>query len=667
MSSEVRTSPALNFLSGGGEMGELIRAYDWNATSLGHPERWPQPLKTSLRILLSTGHPMFIWWGPDLIQFYNDAYRRSIGPERHPSALGQKGQECWEEIWPIIKPQIDLVLDGQGHTWNENQLVPITRHGKREDVYWTYSYGPIDDPQAPNGVGGVLVVCSETTEQVLAEQRMKAAESRWRTLFDQAPGFMCVLQGPEYRFEYANKNYFEIIGQSDILGKRVIDVVPEVSSQGFIQLLDQVYLSGKTYRGVETPLSIAGAAPIYIDFVYQPIIDEHDKVTGILVDGYNVTKRVKFSQSLREQDRRKDEFLAMLAHELRNPLAPIRNASELLTQATQSNKKLQKIGHILARQVTQLTRLMDDLLDISRISRNRISLTIEPLNVSNAIEMALESLSNTIKLKRHTVNFDATQSTVFINGDLTRIVQCFSNVIGNAVKYTPPGGQIDIKLATEQDSAVITVSDNGCGISQDMLKNVFELFVQAKQTLDRSQGGLGIGLNIVQRLVKMHGGSINVTSEGAGLGSCFTICLPQTVAPSIAADNNSAPAKIVRNILVVDDNKDAADTLAELLTFQAHNVAVAYTAQQALDTVDSFEPEFILLDIGLPDMNGYEVAQCILNKHSDKVLVALTGYGQPSDVARAKDAGFNFHFTKPVMLSDLEDVFNFAETSLEPV
>ena len=159
-------------------MGALIRAHDWAASPLGEPRTWPQGLKTSVRLLLSTGHPMFLWWGPELIQFYNDAYRRSIGPERHPSAIGQRGRECWAEIWDIIGPQIEQVMAGRGYTWHENQLVPITRHGKREDVYWTYSYGPIDDPSAPHGVGGVLVVCTETTEQVLAEQRLRDEDRR---------------------------------------------------------------------------------------------------------------------------------------------------------------------------------------------------------------------------------------------------------------------------------------------------------------------------------------------------------------------------------------------------------------------------------------------------------------------------------------------------------
>lgn len=655
---KLKKNTQINFMSGGGEMGSFIRAYDWAATPLGLPETWPQSLKTSLRLLLSTGHPMFIWWGKDLIQFYNDAYARSLGPERHPSALGQEGKKCWTEIWPDIEPQINKVLGGKGHTWHENQLLPITRNGKREDVYWTYSYGPIDDPQATNGVGGVLVVCTETTKQVLAEQRMKAAEARWRALFDQAPSFMCILQGPEHRFEYANRNYMAMLGQNDILGKKVMDVVPEVSNQGFVELLDKVYLSGNSHQGVAAPLRFGNEDPIYVDFIYQPILAAEGQITGILVEGYDVTERVLANQSLLEEDRRKDEFLAMLAHELRNPLAPIRNVSEMLTQSALQDIKLQNIGSILTRQVTHLTHLMDDLLDISRISQNRITLQFEVLNLTNIVNLALESLQSTIASKKHNVDFIDSQEPLFVKGDMTRLVQCLSNVIGNAIKYTPSGGNINIQLATNNDMADITVSDNGCGICQKMQSKVFELFVQVKQTLDRSQGGLGIGLNIVQRLVQMHGGNITVSSEGLGCGSSFCITLPKVNAPLLTVNSLDTTDKTIKRVLVVDDNRDSADTMAELLKLQGHKVATAYTAYQALEYVHSFNPQIILLDIGLPDMTGYEVAQKIQSSNNERVLVALTGYGQAEDIRRAKEAGFNFHFTKPVSLKDLSTVFS---------
>ncbi len=327
----------LDFLAGGGEMGERIRAFPWEATALGPPEHWPSGLRTSLRILLTTQHPVFIFWGPELTCFYNDAYSRSLGPEKHPNILGIPGREAWPEIWHIIGPQIDQVMRGDTATWHENALVPIFRHGKLQDVYWTYSYGPIDEPNAPLGVGGVLVICTETTEQVMSERRIAAERQRFAQLFEQAPTFMCVLRGPNHVFELANPAYLHLVGDRPVIGKAVADALPEIIEQGYLKLLDQVYASGEAHLGIASLYLSpggAGGAPTrrYVDFVYQPMRDADGKVSGIFVQGADVTKRALADAALREADRRKDEFLAMLAHELRNPLAPIRTAAEVLSR-----------------------------------------------------------------------------------------------------------------------------------------------------------------------------------------------------------------------------------------------------------------------------------------------------------------------------------------------
>ena len=304
------TSPAaekqpLVFLQGGGEMGERMRAFDWASTPLGAPENWPAQLKTTVRLLLSTRHPMFIWWGPQLIQLYNDAYAHSIGPERHPSALGQRGRECWEEIWDTIGPQIEQVMEGRGATWHENALVPITHNGEREDVYWTYSYSPIDEPDAPHGVGGVLVMCSETSEQVLAEGKHLAERDRLKELFQQAPGFMALLEGPQHVIQMANPAYLKLIGNREVVGKTVAEAQPDAVKQGYLDLLDEVYRSGQAFSttGARYEVSNApGTAPTerYIDFVYQPIADEAGKVTGIFVEGFDVTGAHADADTVRE-------------------------------------------------------------------------------------------------------------------------------------------------------------------------------------------------------------------------------------------------------------------------------------------------------------------------------------------------------------------------------
>jgi signal transduction histidine kinase/CheY-like chemotaxis protein len=655
-----------DFLAGGGEMGALIREYDWASTPLGPPEDWSQGLKTAVRLLLSTGHPMFIWWGPDLIQFYNDAYRRSIGPERHPSAIGQPGRECWAEIWDIIGPQIEQVMAGRGHTWNENHLVPITRHGRREDVYWTYSYGPIDDPSSPNGVGGVLVVCTETTEQVLAEQRMKAAEARWRALFDQSPGIMCILQGPHHVFEFANPRYVELVGGREILGKRLLEALPEVRDQGFVERLDEVYRTGNAHLGLGVPVSLSspsgtGENRRYLDFVYQPIRAASGEVTGILVSGSDVTDRVAAHDKLREEDRRKDEFLAMLAHELRNPLAPISYASELLTRMAGADPKVRSIGELLGRQVAQLTRLVDDLLDVSRISQGRIELQRKPVELRSAVRLAVDSLQWLLRERKHELVSITGAEPLYVQGDEARLVQCVVNLLHNAAKYTPSGGRIEVSLRAANGRVVIQVTDTGVGISSDLLPRVFDLFVQADRTLDRAQGGLGIGLSVVRRLVEMHGGEVSARSEGLGRGTTFQIELPQIEPPDTAVAPEEALEGTPQRVLVVDDNFDAADALAQYLTLSGHQVEAVHTARDALERAAMFAPSVVLLDIGLPEMDGYEVAQRLRATHPSAVLVAVTGYGRPEDVQRSKEAGFAAHMTKPAALSELKRIFKELE------
>jgi two-component sensor histidine kinase len=290
----------VDFIGGGGEMAALVRAYDWSNSVLGPPENWPQSLRLTVRLALNSQHPMFIWWGPELIQFYNDAYRRTLGPERHPSALGDRGRDCWAEIWHIIGPQIEHVMAGKGSTWDEERLVPVTRNGRREDVWWTYSYAPID---LDDRVGGVLVICNDVTAQHLARAALKEEVSRLAQLFDQAPGFMAVLRGPDHVFEFTNAAYRRILGDRDFVGRRVRDVIPEGEGQGFFELLDEVYATGRAHVGSRTPLRLQSDAAgpskeVILDFVYQPIVEASNEVSGIFVEGVDVTEHVRVEDSL---------------------------------------------------------------------------------------------------------------------------------------------------------------------------------------------------------------------------------------------------------------------------------------------------------------------------------------------------------------------------------
>lgn len=293
------------FLAGGGEMGTLIRAHDWSSHPLGQPETWPQPLKTAIRLLLNTGHPAYVFWGEAGYCFYNDAYRPSIGFERHPKSLGRPAREVWDEIWHIIGPQVEQVLSGRGATWHENQLVPITRNGKLDEVYWTYSYSPIDDQDALIGVGGVFVTCTETTQQVLSERRLIKERERQRLLLGQMPGFVCVLAGPEHRYEYVNDAYRKIAGERELLGRTVQEVFPDVAGQGFYELLDRVYRTGAPFAARAMPISLDREdGERFIDFLYEPIRDDAGDVTGIFVGGYDVTEQVRVTDQLRQSELR---------------------------------------------------------------------------------------------------------------------------------------------------------------------------------------------------------------------------------------------------------------------------------------------------------------------------------------------------------------------------
>ena len=279
-------------------MGEIIRAHDWAATPLGPPADWPQSLKTGVRLLLSTGHPMLIWWGPELIQFYNDAYGASLGPERHPGAVGQRGRDCWEEIWEVIGPQIDQVMRGDGATWHENQLIPITRNGSREDVYWTYSYSPLDDPNAPNSVGGVLVVCAETTQTVLSERR-------WRRIFDQTPSYTAIMRGPEHVYELVNAAHRRMFDSADRLGKTLREATSHITNQGFQSIFDEVYRTGqrKTFSNVVMSAGPTGEPQAhYLDFIYEPILEDDGRVSGVLSQAFDITETRKAQEALRHSE-----------------------------------------------------------------------------------------------------------------------------------------------------------------------------------------------------------------------------------------------------------------------------------------------------------------------------------------------------------------------------
>ena len=445
-------------------------------------------------------------------------------------------------------------------------------------------------------------------------------------------------------------------------------------------------------EALSTPEDVRVPAPVFVDGALQmlPLIHADRFLGGLWIDGeltplcaalldevaaraaiafataslygalqVEITERRQAEARLEEASRRKDEFLAMLAHELRNPLAPIRNAVELIRLAAPAEAKVRWAADVTDRQVRQLTRLVDELLDVARISQGKVVLQTQCLDLVTLVTQSIDSQRDMMHQRHQTLTLSLPDKPVNLNGDATRLAQVVNNLLSNAIKYTPEGGAISVSVARagEDDGefALLEVRDNGIGIDAELLPHVFELFEQGKRALDRTQGGLGVGLTLVQRLVQLHGGDVVAISAGTGQGSRFRVhlpCLGEIDDPMVVEDSvGRLPAATVgRRILVVDDNVDVVETTTMLLSLSGHEVHSAKDGLQALHAASEFRPEVVLLDIGLPLMDGYEVARRLrqMPQTAGALLIALTGYGQQGDRQRGKDAGFDGHMLKPV-------------------
>jgi PAS domain S-box-containing protein len=915
---------AFNFLAGGGEMGALMRAHDWSSSALGEPASWPTTLKTAVRILLTSNNPMFIWWGEELLQFYNDAYRQTMGPERHPAALGQAGRECWADVWPIVGPDVEQVMQGRGAVRYEKRLVPLVRHGRHEGVWWAYGYSPLEDE---SGVRGVLVICNDVTSDHDSRERL---EETYQTVVGTMDEAFCIIEivvdalgeAVDYRFVETNRAFDNQTGLVDAVGKTARELIPGLE-QEWIDVYADIAATGAARRFVldapsmgrwftvyasrvgeparrrvallfndisaqkeaeqalrasellateaaaraeaqrrqldalleaapvgivyvdprggvlianamnraiwgEHPISdsvdayaewkgwwaddsernglpiqphewplarvLAGAAlatdTVEIEPFGQtgvrrsvlvqaaPIRDSDGSLIGAVVANMDVSNAVTHRRALRESEakfrtiadaipqlvwaaesdgsnnytnrrwaefagvsedetlgdrwfslihpddlpqlrtawdntlatgsayevqyrvrhhsgifrwmlsralpvgnehgqitrwmgtltdihdaktaseqlkvesQRKDEFLAMLAHELRNPLAPISTAAQILKLPRVDPERIAQASDVIARQVRHMTELVDDLLDVSRVTRGLVDLQRVPVDIKSVAGSAIEQARPLIEGRKHALTTHIASAPALVLGDRKRLVQVMVNLLNNAAKYTAPGGAITLAVDVLDDEVRFSVADNGSGIDPLLLPKIFELFTQAERTPDRGQGGLGLGLALVKSMIGLHGGRIEARSDGPGKGSVFRAHLPRTAAAlEPAAVAGLAPASVApMRIMVVDDNLDAAESLATLLEAVGHQVRVAEDGAGALARGLRDVPDVFILDIGLPGIDGFELARRLRANSATRHcrLIALSGYGQAQDLAMSAQAGFDHHLVKPV-------------------
>jgi len=461
----------------------------------------------------------------------------------------------------------------------------------------------------------------------------------------------------------------------EVIGKPITIIIPPELHEEEHRILAKLQ-RGERLDHFETTRVTRDGRRIPISLSVSPVRDSRGVVIGASKVARDISERKRAEQALRESeqalreaDRRKDEFLALLAHELRNPLAPIRYALATSRKAGRTLEQWKRAEEVIERQVAHMSRLLDDLLDVSRVTHGTLKLKKSRTELTLVLGAAIEAARPILDSRHHTLSLDLPKQTVRLEADPVRLAQVFSNLLINAAKYTDAGGSIELRATCEGSGVVVAVRDNGMGISADMMPRLFTLFSQAHTALVRSEGGLGVGLALARGLVALHGGRVEARSDGPGRGSEFIVRLP-VAAPAwevsqveVSADRPAADVGL--RILVVDDSRDAADTCATVLELSGHEVRTAYDGRRALELAGTFRPHALVLDIGLPDVNGYEVARSIRAAPwgGRMVLIAVTGWGQGEDRRRALEAGFDHHLTKPIAAETLESLLQRLDTS----
>ncbi|MES2938698.1 MAG: ATP-binding protein [Pseudomonadota bacterium] len=587
-------------------------------------------------------------------------YRKSAS-----ATLGRLKDEVFTEVWPDGQRAREAaadVLRRQGVF--RGSLVHQSADGVQTHVETTISALRDGDAQTT----GYLYVIRDITERVTADRalaRTAAAlaqrERQFSTLVENSPDIFARMDR-QFRHLYVSPivEHFTGLPPAHFIGRTNQELgMPAALYEQWNAAIGRVFDTAGIGR-TKFSFPVPGGSERVFDARLIPEFDEQGRVESVLSIAVDVTEQEAANAALKDADRRKDEFLATLAHELRNPLAPIRNALHIMQLSSEAKVK-ESARKIIERQLAQLVHLVDDLLDVSRITQGKVELRIELADVVAAVHAAVETSRPMIEAGKHELTLlMPPPRTLFVDADVTRLCQIIANLLNNAAKYTPDGGRIAVTATRQDGFAVITVTDSGVGIPESLLPRVFDMFAQVDGSAERSQGGLGIGLALVRQLVEMHGGEVEAESHGPGTGSRFTVRLRESAAlPAAEAGADASPLhpdteRGVR-VLVVDDNVDSAETMAQFLGILGYETLTAHDGLAAVSAAESFRPDVVVLDIGLPHLNGHEAAKRIRQGPGggDMLLVALSGWGQSEDRQKSKEAGFDRHFVKPVELEVL--------------
>lgn len=648
----VMQTAKFSFLDNTDGVGREIAQYDWAAHPLGPIAHWPAALRTSLSIILNSGFPSYVAWSSQLHTMFNGPYRELM--TGRPSTLqGATMGALWPEVADTVVSICSQAFAGETMFFQDMAL-PITLGERAGERVFTFSVSPIRDEQGV--IVGVIGTVIETTEKISALARYQDAEERFRLSLESGNmGTWSV--DPETGVTMMDKRFATLYGVTTEIAERGTSmdyftrmIHPE-DRDNVIEAVRRAMQDGTSYDIDYRTLPGTGNT-VWVSAKGRMFTDAQTgkrRFAGIATD---ITSHKEANLALQQADRRKDEFLAMLAHELRNPLAPIVSAAQMLSIVADNPTQVRHLGQIVARQAEHMNSLVTDLLDVSRVTGGLVKLVRERLDIRQVVDESIEQVMPFMDAKRHKLTLSSSVRSALVMGDRKRLVQVVTNLMQNAAKYTPEGGEISVSIDADGERLDVSIQDNGIGMDAELLPFIFDLFTQERRSPDRAQGGLGLGLALVKSLVALHNGQVHARSDGRERGSTFTISLPLIEAlPHESAAEMHTPSVPPRSLkmLVVDDNVDAADLLAMFLETSGHKVVVQYSSADALETAAVEKYDVFLLDIGLPDIDGNELARKLRasSQSAHATLIAVTGYGQEYDKESSIAAGFDYYLVKP--------------------